>query len=412
MESSGLCRPLPDPEVARLVSGLGVELDGLSGQELADRLGVIESVMRRAEAAVVAVLGEAQRRGVWRADGHASLRGWTAATVRWSNVQLRDRLRLLRLGQDVPVVVDALSVGAVGLAQVAEMARVRANPRCGDEFAATVAGGALARAMAKPFVEFRVLCRRWEQLHDGDGAGDDHEAAHAGRRVTLAESGGTFWLNGQFGAAQGAALAEVLDRFAQAELESDWAELRERVGDGAGASQLARSAGQRRADALYAMAVRAAGATGGASGAPLVNIVVDDWTFHEALTGLYAGVDARPTGGDWRDEPPPRLPTPACPDVAAPRPAPAQSATVPPWPWPWPWGEPAAEDRRCETVDGVVLDPHDVVAAALNGQVRRVVVDTAGVVINLGRRRRLFTGSARHAALVRIDAAGSPVVVR
>ena len=34
------------------------------------------------------------------------------------------------------------------------------------------------------------------------------------------------------------------------------------------------------------------------------------------------------------------------------------------------------------------------------GQVRRVVVDSAGVVINMGRRRRLFTGNARQAVLL------------
>ncbi len=35
--------------------------------------------------------------------------------------------------------------------------------------------------------------------------------------------------------------------------------------------------------------------------------------------------------------------------------------------------------------------PSDVVAAMIWGQVRRVVVDSAGVVINMGRRQRLFT---------------------
>ena len=34
------------------------------------------------------------------------------------------------------------------------------------------------------------------------------------------------------------------------------------------------------------------------------------------------------------------------------------------------------------------------------GQVRRVVVDSAGVVINMGRRQRLFRGNARQAVLL------------
>jgi hypothetical protein len=41
-----------------------------------------------------------------------------------------------------------------------------------------------------------------------------------------------------------------------------------------------------------------------------------------------------------------------------------------------------------------------VLAAALTGHVRRVVFDVAGVVIDLGRRSRLFTGSSRDAVML------------
>ena len=43
------------------------------------------------------------------------------------------------------------------------------------------------------------------------------------------------------------------------------------------------------------------------------------------------------------------------------------------------------------------MDGHAIVRAALTGHVRRVVVDTDGVVINFGRTRRLFAGGARTA---------------
>ena len=54
--------------------------------------------------------------------------------------------------------------------------------------------------------------------------------------------------------------------------------------------------------------------------------------------------------------------------------------------------------RRCETLDGILLDPLDVITAAVVGHVRRVVIDSAGTVIDLGRKSRLFTGSSRLAA--------------
>ena len=56
--------------------------------------------------------------------------------------------------------------------------------------------------------------------------------------------------------------------------------------------------------------------------------------------------------------------------------------------------------RRCETTTGVRMDPTDVVEAAIVGHVRRVVIDSAGVVVEMGRKRRLFTGAAREAVLL------------
>ena len=55
---------------------------------------------------------------------------------------------------------------------------------------------------------------------------------------------------------------------------------------------------------------------------------------------------------------------------------------------------------RCETDDGVPIDPSDLLTAAIIGHVRRIVVDSAGVVVDVGRRRRTFTGPMREAVLL------------
>ena len=89
------------------LAGLDGGLGSLSGVELADRLVELERVLRRTEAAIVAVVDEADRRSVCADDGHASVRGWAAATVRWSPVELRDRVRCARLGRDLPDVLAA-----------------------------------------------------------------------------------------------------------------------------------------------------------------------------------------------------------------------------------------------------------------------------------------------------------------
>ena len=51
----------------------------------------------------------------------------------------------------------------------------------------------------------------------------------------------------------------------------------------------------------------------------------------------------------------------------------------------------------CRTEDGHDIDPTEAAANSLLHKVRRVIVNAAGVVIDLGRARR-FTGSARTAA--------------
>lgn len=57
-----------------------------------------------------------------------------------------------------------------------------------------------------------------------------------------------------------------------------------------------------------------------------------------------------------------------------------------------------ASKRRCETDTGIDLLPDDVVRASLQGHLRRVVMNSAGVVIEMGRKQRLFIGAAREAA--------------
>ena len=329
-----------------------VLLDELDGQDLADRLVALERIIRHAEAEVVAVLDEADRRGSWKADGHASIRGWARATVRWSDVEVRDRVRTVTLCRDAPLVHDELSAGRLGVAQVRELGRARANPRVGPDIVDMIPV-LVDHAEHLPFLEFRICVQRWEALADVDGAHRGHEAAHAGRSAHASIVGDEFRLDANGGVIDGTAISEILRRFEQAEFDADWAELRERFGDDATAAMLERTAAQRRFDALRAIFEKAASTMPGAKAPePVVNILVDQATFEAWVAG---GADG------------------PLPDVDV-------------------------DARRCETTDGVQVAPADVVALALRGHVRRVVMDSAGVVINLGRKVRLFTGSAREAA--------------
>ncbi len=59
--------------------------------------------------------------------------------------------------------------------------------------------------------------------------------------------------------------------------------------------------------------------------------------------------------------------------------------------------------QYCETENGVPVNGHDIIRAALTGYIRRVVIDGQGVVTDFGRKRRLFSGAAREALKLMID---------
>ncbi len=315
----------------------------------------LERLDRRIEHAIASVVAEVDRRGAWAIDGHRGVRGWCQATVNWSGAETTHRIRTVQLLSDLDGVAEALAAGAVGVAQVRELARARANPRCGEQLA-DCADIMLENAQTLRFDEFRLLVDRWEALADADGAHRSHEQTHAARHASIERVGDGYTIDGECGVAQGATMRKILERFCEAEFQADWDEARGRLGEGATPSDLARTSAQRRMDALHAIFMAAAGAPpGGKAPEPVVDIVVDQATFEAALTAMATGTsldDCMPPVGD---------PT----------------------------------RRRCETIDGRLVDPCDAVVAALLGHVRRVVFGSASCTINLGVASRLFRGASR-----------------
>ena len=213
-------------------------------------------------------------------------------------------------------------------------------------------------AETPPFEVFARAVRHWERLADADGAHRGHEAAHAGRTARMALVGDTGYLDARVGAAQYAAMKEVFDRFAQAEFDAEWDELRARHGDDAcpGDARPDRGAAPGRCPGrdLRTSGQRRPGAK---SPEPVVNIVVDQAVYEAQLSAM---VGDQPAVFDASD----------------------------------------LAHQRCRTTAGVPIDPADAVVASIIGQVRRVVIDSDGVIIDLGRRSRVFTGSARDAAVL------------
>ena len=333
------------------------EFSGLDDDALTERFRDLELLRRRLDAEMAVVIAEGERRNIAAIDAHHSMKGWLRANANWSNAHVARSRKLAKLISALPEVGDALYTGVIGLDQADELANVAANRRVADQLPISI-GMLLVQAEQLSFEDARTCLRRWEMFADLDGAHRDRELSHQARTATVTELDGALYVHATGGTAEIAAELEAIFHLAlEREFRTDVAERTRIHGSDAPASLLSRTDGQRRFDAMTSIFRRSVSVAQGAKPpSPLVNVIVDQRSFEEGLArhGLI--------------------------------PEPVDLADL------------DLSRRRCETASGVPVVPDVAVRAALQGHVRRVVFDSAGVVIELGRKRRLFTGAAREAA--------------
>jgi hypothetical protein len=157
---------------------------------------------------------------------------------------------------------------------------------------------------------------------------------------------------------------EIFQRQCDAEFIADWEQAQaegldlgdDRAGDPM--TRLARTDAQRRMDGLHRLIVRGVATSPDAlTPEPLVNIVMTKAEYEAGLTEMLERATA---------------PAATVTDIDA---------------------------KRCETTTGLSISTRDAVVASFLGYVRRVVIDSSGRVVDLGRKRR-FTGAARDAVLL------------
>lgn len=342
-----------------MYEGIVERVMDFSDDELTARFRELELQRRAAEAEMAAIAREGDRRAIHQGDGHRTIRQWVRAQI---NCSAADASRLRRLSaacDTVPGVGDALADGHIGVAQAHELARLAAHPRVGESFPASapLLTGLAERLSCE---EFRVAARRWESLADLDGAQRDDEVSAERRRATVVPTADGIDVRATGGSGLVAAeFSSIFARFVQHEFDADVAARSAEFGPDAPASRLPRTDAQRRFDALAAIFRAAATAPAdGIAPTPVVNLLVGEQTFERLVQWRLTGEDCGP--GESTD----------------------------------------LDLERMETDTGVAIAPVDVARAAIIGHVRRVVVDSAGVVIDAGRKRRLFTGVAREMALL------------
>lgn len=214
----------------------------------------------------------------------------------------------------------------------------------------------MSQASILDYDDYITLLAHWEALADANGAHDDHERAHRDRKAHISIVGEHVYLDANGGAAAGVELIDVFEQFCRSEWLADLEAGVARYGDEMAVHLMERTDAQRRFDAVHAIFGAAAVSGQSPTGEPVVNLVVGYELFEHHLRCALG------------ERPEPLDPT-----------------------------NPA---HRCETADGVVIDPRDMLVAAALGQVRRVVLDSAGVVVDVGRKQRLFTGALRDAVML------------
>jgi hypothetical protein len=344
------------PTLEQLSSSIG----GSSDDELTDRLRAIELEQRRLEAELALVVAESARRELHRDERHRSIASWLRSHTNWSGAQTSRRRRAAKLATTVPTAVRALFDGRIGVAQFDELARARANPRCGDRLV-DHADLLVEHCEQLSFEQSRVCVRRWEALADEDGAERDRDGSVEQRTALVGTLGQGVVVSATGGSPlEAEEMTLIFDRFVDHEFQLDCAERTERYGPDAPTGLLARTDAQRRFDAMLALFRSAAGAEGSpvAAASIVLNVIVDELSHRDALARHGLGL---PVDDD----------------------------------------ELAAQiDRRRETATGTPLLPDDLVRISFGHHMRTVVLSSSGVVVDWGRKRRLFSGPAREAAML------------
>jgi hypothetical protein len=336
---------------------------GLSPAGARDAVTLIREtacITQQARAVEVAVMDDVDRRALHRPDAHASAKVMVRHCAKLSEADARRRAQSTRVLRQMPTVQAGFSAGRIGIEQVERIARAYANRRIREALVRHEEEVA-ALAESVSYLGFDQQLSAWCRLMDQDGTADRSRATHENRDCRFSQDYDLGWSGKtRCGTIEGAEVHDILTRFEDLEWQADWAEARAEFGDEAVEGNLRRTPGQRRWDAYLKMCRLAADAHESSPGGSRIEtvIVIGQTAFEDQLAVLTGAERVQP-------------------DVAL-----------------YPIDQEEARAHRCSTIDGHGIDPAEATHAALLGHVRRAVFSAKSVVIDLGRRIRLFTGPA------------------
>lgn len=241
--------------------------------------------------------------GNWALDGAQNASMWLASRCRLPKAQARRVVRRGRELRHLPDCKRAWAAGDIAAAHIDVFTSLRRLPT--EEALVRDEAMLVDQACTLRFEPFTRAVAYWKQLADPDGADGDDQKRRDRRHVYLERSFQGMWLGGiTLDPISGSIVGEELERIEGDMFESDWAAARTELGREPVSSELARTAGQRRADALVEMATRSRTApSDGRRPRPLFTILVGYETLHGRICELSSGTAISPGSLlPWLDE--------------------------------------------------------------------------------------------------------------
>jgi hypothetical protein len=316
------------------------ELTQLDPRVLADSSSVerLQGLLSQLEAVTCRAVAAWDADRGWAADGAKNATAWLSMRCRLPRTTAARRLRLGRACRDLPAAGQAWLDGRVDSAHVAALARARNERTVG--FMARDEVELVGNACSMSFKHFRRVLAYWEQHADPDGVEADAQRQVDARCLNLDRTFAEAWLlSGLLDPVRGSVVNNMLQAIEHELFLADWNDARQRLGRDPAVHELARTSTQRRADALVEMAMRAGtNPKDGRRPMILLSVLVGYETF--------AG-------------------------------------------------------RICQLADNTAITPGSLLPWLTEAHVERVVFDSPSRIIDIGQKRRLFTGATRRLIEIR-----------
>ncbi len=278
---------------------LTAALDELGNSErsaLADpeSIETLQRQLARLDAVVTEATAAFDAAGNWVPDGARNATAWLTARCRLPRSQARAQVRRGRALRHLPACARAWVDGDITGAQVDVIAALRDEGT--EDALARDEGMLVAQARSLRYDLFVRAAAYWKQLADPDGTDHDAERCRAGRDVYLANSFEGMWLGKMsLDPISGSIVSTELRRLEQELFDADWADAGAVLGREPLVGELARTPGQRRADALVEMATRSRTAPrGGRRPEPLFTVLVGYETLFGRICELADGTVVAP----------------------------------------------------------------------------------------------------------------------